>query len=55
MRDPSVPAVKTKAKAVPAVSVPSNALVLVIAVERTAFITPKSGVNGKMGKVLAAI
>jgi hypothetical protein len=54
-RAPFAPAVNAKAKAVPAVSVPSKALVLVIAVERTALFTPKLGVNGKMGVVLAGI
>jgi hypothetical protein len=44
IRAPSAPAVKTSAKAVPAVSVPSNALVLVIAVLTMAFNAPTLGV-----------
>ena len=54
-REPFAPAVNAKANAVPAVSVPSNAFVFVSAVDRTTFITPRLGVNGKIGAVLAAI
>jgi hypothetical protein len=55
MREPSAPAVKTSAKAVPAVSVPSNAFVFVIAVLRTAFNAPTLGVCVKTGVAVTAM
>jgi hypothetical protein len=52
---PFYPAVNARASAVPAVSVPSIALVLVMAVDRIQFITPELGVSGKIGAVLAGM
>jgi hypothetical protein len=54
-REPSDPAVNTRARFVPAESVPSKALVFVIAVDNRTFITPRFGVRGKIGDVFAGI
>jgi hypothetical protein len=55
IRAPSAPAVKTSAKAVPAASVPSNALVLVIAVLTMAFSAPTLGVCVNTGVAVTAM
>jgi hypothetical protein len=55
IRAPLAPAVKTSAKAVPAVSVPSNALVLVIAVLTMALFAPTLGVCVNTGVDVTAM
>jgi hypothetical protein len=55
MREPLAPAVKTSANAVPAAIVPSKAVVLVIAVLRTAFNAPTLMVCEKIGVDVTAI
>jgi hypothetical protein len=55
MREPLAPAVKTSANAVPAASVPSNALVLVIAVLTMAFNAPTLGVCVNTGVAVTAM
>jgi hypothetical protein len=55
MREPLAPAVKIKANAVPAASVPSKALVLVIAVLRIALREPELRAWAKMGVDVTAM
>jgi hypothetical protein len=55
IREPLAPAVNASTIEVPTASVPSIALVFVIAVLTRAFIAPTSGVRGKIGAVLAGM